>query len=204
MQARADARRSEHHEGLRREEYYVAFTTPPTASCCGGRGELQPRDELRFWRCGLRSLPCRRGGRRRQYVGAGVLEEDMDGSLNLIVSVDTAAASSFKSYKYTALDASADLVERSNAHRHRAELHRHVHRDRRQHLPCGSTKNETTASTSSTPRRPTWTARGRSSAPGIGRAGESTVRPPPSSSYERHLSHLYGWRLARPSRALQR
>ena len=84
-------------------KYYAAFTTPPTIGCCGAQSSFSigVSSDLNQWT----TLTTVNAGVTGSYnTWAPEWFKDTDGSVNLIVSVDTTAASSFRSYKYTALN----------------------------------------------------------------------------------------------------
>jgi hypothetical protein len=84
-------------------KYYVAYTTPPDAGCCGPESSfsLAVSSDLEHWTT-LTTVAS--GIADVKNTWAPEFYADSDGTINLLVNVSTSAAKSFQTYKYTALD----------------------------------------------------------------------------------------------------
>lgn len=85
-------------------KYYVAYTTPPDAGCCGPESSfsLAVSSDLEHWTT-LTTVAS--GIADVKNTWAPEFYADSDGTIHLLVNVSTSAAKSFQTYKYTALDA---------------------------------------------------------------------------------------------------
>jgi hypothetical protein len=85
-------------------KFYVAFTTPPTASCCGAEASfgLASSADLVNW---TTLTTVKSGITGVVNTWAPEWFKDQDGTLSLLVNIDTNVANSFRTYQYKAQNA---------------------------------------------------------------------------------------------------
>ena len=81
-------------------KYYIAFTTPPAAGCCGNEAKfsIASSSDLRTW---TTVTTINAGVSGTIHTWAPEWFVDSDGSVNMLVSINTSAAN-YQTYKFTA------------------------------------------------------------------------------------------------------